>query len=82
MGNSSAGKLRDFPEKRVHDAVDHGFTPPVKGRALQLDGLRAIAMLAICWDHWCPAGWPRVFPFEVFLFFFLVLTALLRGPRR
>ncbi len=44
---------------------------------MQLDGLRAIAMLAICWDHWCPAGWPRVFPFEVFLFFFLVLTGYL-----
>ncbi len=34
-------------------------------------------MLAICWDHWTPAGWPRVFPFEVFLFFFLVLTGYL-----
>lgn len=34
-------------------------------------------MVAICWDHWCPAGWPRVFPFEVFLFFFLVLTGYL-----
>lgn len=34
-------------------------------------------MMAICWDHWCPAGWPRVFPFEVFLFFFLVLTGYL-----
>jgi peptidoglycan/LPS O-acetylase OafA/YrhL len=34
-------------------------------------------MLAICWDHWCPLGWLRVFPFEVFLFFFLVLTGYL-----
>jgi len=34
-------------------------------------------MMAIAWDHWCPAGWPRVFPFEVFLFFFLVLTGYL-----
>ena len=34
-------------------------------------------MMAICWDHWCPAGWPRVFPFEVFLFLFLVLTGYL-----
>lgn len=34
-------------------------------------------MLAICWDHWCPEGWPRVFPFEIFLFFFLVLTGYL-----
>jgi peptidoglycan/LPS O-acetylase OafA/YrhL len=49
----------------------------MKGRAVQLDGLRAIAMMAIAWDHWCPAGWPRVFPFEVFLFFFLVLTGYL-----
>jgi peptidoglycan/LPS O-acetylase OafA/YrhL len=49
----------------------------VNGRAAQLDGLRAVAMLAICWDHWCPAGWPRVFPFEIFLFFFLVMTGYL-----
>ena len=49
----------------------------VNGRAIQLDGLRAIAMMAICWDHWRPVGWPRVFPFEVFLFFFLVLTGYL-----
>ena len=34
-------------------------------------------MLAICWDHWCPVHWPRVFPFEVFLFFFLVMTGYL-----
>jgi peptidoglycan/LPS O-acetylase OafA/YrhL len=34
-------------------------------------------MLAIAWDHWCPPGWPRVFPFELFLFFFLVLTGYL-----
>jgi peptidoglycan/LPS O-acetylase OafA/YrhL len=61
----------------VHEAGDHGFNPSVNGRAVQLDGLRAIAMMAICWDHWCPAGWPRVFPFEIFLFFFLVLTGYL-----
>lgn len=34
-------------------------------------------MLAICWDHWCPPSWPRIFPFEIFLFFFLVLTGYL-----
>ncbi len=34
-------------------------------------------MIAICWDHWCPQSWPRVFPFEIFLFFFLVLTGYL-----
>ncbi len=34
-------------------------------------------MLAICWDHWRPDGWSRVFPFEVFLFFFLVMTGYL-----
>lgn len=49
----------------------------MSGRAVHLDGLRAISMIAICWDHWCPPGWPRVFPFEVFLFFFLVLTGYL-----
>jgi peptidoglycan/LPS O-acetylase OafA/YrhL len=61
----------------VHAAALHGFTRPVNGRAVQLDGLRAVAMIAICWDHWCPPGWPRVFPFEIFLFFFLVLTGYL-----
>ena len=49
----------------------------MSARALQLDGLRAVAMVAICWDHWCPPGWPRVFPFEIFLFFFLVMTGYL-----
>jgi peptidoglycan/LPS O-acetylase OafA/YrhL len=61
----------------VHPPPDHGFKHLVNGRAVQLDGVRAIAMMAICWDHWCPAGWPRVFPFEVFLFLFLVLTGYL-----
>ncbi len=46
-------------------------------RAVQLDGLRALSMMAICWDHWCPSDWPRFFPFEIFLFFFLVLTGYL-----
>ena len=49
----------------------------MNGRAAQLDGLRAVAMLAICWDHWRPESWPRLFPFEVFLFFFLVMTGYL-----
>ncbi|MES2924608.1 MAG: acyltransferase [Verrucomicrobiota bacterium] len=61
----------------MHEPSDHGFKQRVSGRAVQLDGLRAIAMMAICWDHWCPAGWPRVFPFEIFLFFFLVMTGYL-----
>lgn len=35
-------------------------------------------MIAISWDHWAsPLGWPRIFPFELFLFFFLVLTGYL-----
>ncbi len=34
-------------------------------------------MMAICWDHWRPREWPRVFPFEVCLFFFLVMTGYL-----
>ncbi len=49
----------------------------MNGRAAQLDGLRAVAMLAICWDHWRPHGWTRMFPFEVCLFFFLVMTGYL-----
>jgi peptidoglycan/LPS O-acetylase OafA/YrhL len=61
----------------VQECPDHGFSAAVNGRAAQLDGLRAIAMLAICWDHWRPATWSRLFPFEVFLFFFLVMTGYL-----
>ncbi len=34
-------------------------------------------MLAICWDHWRPVSWTRVFPYEIFLFFFLVMTGYL-----
>ena len=64
-------------EKRVHDTPDHDFKHQVSGRAVQLDGVRAVAMIAICWDHWCPPNWPRIFPFEIFLFFFLVLTGYL-----
>jgi peptidoglycan/LPS O-acetylase OafA/YrhL len=49
----------------------------MNGRAAQLDGLRAVAMLAICWDHWRPEVWARWFPYEIFLFFFLVMTGYL-----
>lgn len=49
----------------------------MNGRAVQLDGLRAVAILAICWDHWRPGGWVRWMPFEVCLFFFLVMTGYL-----
>lgn len=61
----------------MHARPDRDFKRSVNGRAAQLDGLRAVAMIAIAWDHWCPHDWPRVFPFEVFLFFFLVLTGYL-----
>jgi peptidoglycan/LPS O-acetylase OafA/YrhL len=61
----------------VQAGPDHGFSAEVNGRAAQLDGLRAVAMVAICWDHWRPESWTRVFPFEVFLFFFLVMTGYL-----
>ncbi len=54
-----------------------GLSAQVSERLTQLDGMRAIAMLAICWDHWCPVVWPRLFPYEVFLFFFLVMTGYL-----
>jgi len=46
--------------------------PP--SRAIQLDGLRALAMLGICWDHWVPKAWNFNLPYEIGLYFFLVLT--------
>lgn len=61
----------------MHTGPDRDFKRAVSGRAVQLDGLRAIAMVAICWDHWRPQSWLRGFPFEVFLFLFLVLTGYL-----
>jgi peptidoglycan/LPS O-acetylase OafA/YrhL len=63
--------------KSVHGGHEHGFNRRVNSRAVQLDGLRGLAMVAIAWDHWLPRGWFRIFPFEVFLFFFLVLTGYL-----
>lgn len=44
---------------------------------MQLDGLRAIAMVAISWDHWTQDLLRKVLPIEVFLFLFLVLTGYL-----
>lgn len=50
------------------------MTAPATNRAIQLDGLRALAMLGICWDHWVPEAWNFGLPYEVGLYFFLVLT--------
>ena len=43
-------------------------------RAIQLDGLRAFAMLGICWDHWVPEAQAYRPPYEIGLYYFLVLT--------
>jgi peptidoglycan/LPS O-acetylase OafA/YrhL len=53
------------------------MTTPATNRAIQLDGLRALAMLGICWDHWVPEAWNLGLPYEVGLYFFLVLTGYL-----
>ncbi len=50
------------------------MTTPATNRAIQLDGLRALAMLGICWDHWVPEAWNFGLPYEVGLYFFLVLS--------
>ena len=50
------------------------MTAPATSRAIQLDGLRALAMIGICWDHWAPSAWNFNLPFEIGLYFFLVLT--------
>lgn len=44
---------------------------------MQLDGLRAVAMIAISWDHWTHDLLRKALPIEVFLFLFLVLTGYL-----
>jgi len=53
------------------------MTAPATNRAIQLDGLRALAMLGICWDHWVPEAWNFGLPYKVGLYFFLVLTGYL-----
>ncbi len=53
------------------------MTAPATNRAIQLDGLRALAMLGICWDHWVPEAWGFGLPYEVGLYFFLVLSGYL-----
>ena len=50
------------------------MTAAAPSRAIQLDGLRALAMLGICWDHWVPPSWNFGLPYEIGLYFFLVLT--------
>lgn len=47
------------------------------GRATQIDGLRAIAMLGVACVHWLPGHIRGAIPFELGLFFFLVLTGYL-----
>lgn len=53
------------------------MTATATNRAIQLDGLRALAMFGICWHHWVPTVWCFGLPFEVGLYFFLVLTGYL-----
>jgi len=47
------------------------------GRATQIDGLRAFAMLGVACVHWLPREMRGWVPFELGLFFFLVLTGYL-----
>jgi peptidoglycan/LPS O-acetylase OafA/YrhL len=47
------------------------------GRATQLDGLRAWAMIGVACVHWLPREWRGPFPFEIGLFFFLTLSGCL-----
>ncbi|MGC4013050.1 MAG: acyltransferase [Luteolibacter sp.] len=46
-------------------------------RATQIDGLRAFAMLGVACVHWLPRELRGPVPFELGLFFFLVLTGYL-----
>ena len=43
-------------------------------RNTQLDGWRAFAVLGVMWLHWAPREWRGAIPFEMGLYFFLVLT--------
>ena len=43
-------------------------------RNLTLDGWRAIGVVGVMWLHWAPREWRGAFPFEMGLYFFLVLT--------
>ncbi|MCW1923717.1 acyltransferase [Luteolibacter arcticus] len=46
-------------------------------RNTQLDGWRAFAVLGVIWLHWTPREWRGALPFEIGLYFFLILTGFL-----
>jgi peptidoglycan/LPS O-acetylase OafA/YrhL len=46
-------------------------------RNTQLDGWRAFAVLGVIWLHWAPREWRGPLPFEIGLYFFLLLTGFL-----
>jgi peptidoglycan/LPS O-acetylase OafA/YrhL len=52
-------------------------SPGMPRRATQIDGLRAISMVGVACAHWIPKSMHYGIPFELGLFFFLVLTGYL-----
>ncbi|WP_367870322.1 acyltransferase family protein [Luteolibacter sp. Populi] len=46
-------------------------------RNTQLDGWRGLAVLGVMWQHWTPASWRGLFPFEIGLYFFLTVSSFL-----
>lgn len=47
------------------------------GRATQLDGLRALAILGVAWFHWTPASWQWGLPWPAGIYYFYALTGYL-----
>jgi peptidoglycan/LPS O-acetylase OafA/YrhL len=53
------------------------ISPSMPRRATQIDGLRAISVVAVTCAHWIPKPMYRGIPLELGLFFFLVLSGYL-----
>ena len=47
------------------------------GRATQLDGLRALALLGVAWFHWTPPSWQGGLPWPVGIYYFFALSGYL-----
>lgn len=69
--------------------VRKGYDEKMKSYRPQLDGLRALAVLGVVFQHYAPAAWSRVVPWGglgVSLFFvlsgYLITGILLRGKER
>jgi peptidoglycan/LPS O-acetylase OafA/YrhL len=65
-------------EQQSHDAAGRHHPTADEGRSMvQLDGLRALAVLAVLWSHWAPEQWKFGLPWGTGVQLFFVLSGFL-----